>query len=47
MNLLETCDTQVRAVTDWFDQLADAHHFLPSTAFSTQAVETELAVEPA
>ena len=29
MNTLETCDTQVRAVTDWFDQLADAHHRLP------------------
>jgi len=29
MNTLETCDTQVRAVTDWFDQLADSHHRLP------------------
>lgn len=29
MNLLETCETQVRAVTDWFDALADAHRLLP------------------
>jgi tRNA-dihydrouridine synthase B len=29
MNTLETCDTQVRAVTDWFDRLADSHHRLP------------------
>ena len=47
MNLLETCETQVRAVTDWFDQLADAHHFLPSTSFSTEAVETEPTAESA
>ncbi|GAB4553927.1 MAG: tRNA dihydrouridine synthase DusB [Rhizobacter sp.] len=31
MNTLDTCDTQVRAVTDWFDQLADTHHRLPAT----------------
>jgi tRNA-dihydrouridine synthase B len=31
MNTLETCDTQVRAVADWFDQLADTHHRLPAT----------------
>jgi tRNA-dihydrouridine synthase B len=31
MNTLETCDSQVRAVTDWFDQLADTHHRLPAT----------------
>jgi len=30
MNLLETCDAQVRAVTDWFDRLADTHHRLPA-----------------
>ena len=29
MNLLESCETQVRAVTDWFDELADAHRLLP------------------
>ncbi|MEO8155351.1 MAG: tRNA dihydrouridine synthase DusB [Rhizobacter sp.] len=31
MNTLDTCDTQVRAVNAWFDQLADAHHRLPVT----------------
>jgi tRNA-dihydrouridine synthase B len=30
MNTLDTCDTQVRAVNDWFDQLADTHHRLPA-----------------
>ena len=29
MNLLDTCDAQVRAVADWFDELADAHRLLP------------------
>ena len=29
MNLLESCETQVRAVTDWFDELADSHRLLP------------------
>lgn len=32
MNTLESCDAQVRAVTDWFDQLADTHHRLPQAA---------------
>ena len=32
MNLLETCESQVRAVTDWFDELADAHHLLPAAS---------------
>lgn len=35
MNTLETCDTQVRAVNDWFDQLADTHHRLPTTRQAT------------
>ena len=30
MNTLDTCEEQVRAVTDWFDQLADTHHRLPA-----------------
>ena len=30
MNLLESCDTQVRAVTEWFDALADTHRLLPT-----------------
>jgi tRNA-dihydrouridine synthase B len=29
MNVLETCEEQVRAVADWFDELADAHRRLP------------------
>ncbi|MBC8055798.1 MAG: tRNA dihydrouridine synthase DusB [Rhizobiales bacterium] len=43
MNLLESCETQVRAVTDWFDQLADAHRLLPTAADSvvTREQETE------
>jgi len=32
MNLLESCDAQVRAVTDWFDALAVAHKLLPATS---------------
>ena len=31
MNLLETCETQVQAVTDWFDRLAERHVLLPAT----------------
>jgi tRNA-dihydrouridine synthase B len=30
MNQLETCDTQVRAVSDWFDALADRHVLWPT-----------------
>ena len=30
MNLLESCETQVRAVTDWFDRLAEHHVLLPA-----------------
>jgi tRNA-dihydrouridine synthase B len=29
MNLLETCDAQVKALADWFDRLADDHQLLP------------------
>jgi tRNA-dihydrouridine synthase B len=29
MNILESCDDQVRAVADWFDALADEHRLLP------------------
>jgi tRNA-dihydrouridine synthase B len=32
MNLLESCDAQVRAVTDWFDELADQYRLLPATS---------------
>ncbi|MEY4562110.1 MAG: hypothetical protein RLZZ618_1387 [Pseudomonadota bacterium] len=30
MNTLESCDSQIRAVGDWFDQLADQHHRMPA-----------------
>ncbi len=32
MNTLDTCDAQVRAVNDWFDELGDAHRLLPTAA---------------
>jgi tRNA-dihydrouridine synthase B len=43
MNTLDTCDTQVRAVNDWFDQLADTHHRLPAIrhAANDQLIEQE------
>jgi len=43
MNTLDTCDTQVRAVSDWFDQLADTHHRLPAIrhAANDQLIEQE------
>jgi len=37
MNRLESCETQVRAVTDWFDELADRHHLLPTPGGATNA----------
>jgi tRNA-dihydrouridine synthase B len=30
MNLIESCETQLRAVSDWFDALADVHSRLPA-----------------
>jgi tRNA-dihydrouridine synthase B len=44
MNTLETSDSQVRAVTDWFDQLADTHHRLPATrhAANEELIEQEV-----
>lgn len=43
MNTLETSDSQVRAVTDWFDQLAGTHHRLPATrhAANEELIEQE------
>jgi tRNA-dihydrouridine synthase B len=29
MNLLECCDEQIRAVSEWFDELADSYRLLP------------------
>ncbi len=31
MNRLDSCDTQVRAVSDWFDALADTHTLWPAS----------------
>ncbi|HZT56655.1 MAG TPA: tRNA-dihydrouridine synthase, partial [Burkholderiaceae bacterium] len=41
MNLLGSCEAQVRAVTDWFDELADTHHRLPRTAVDEQGTQEE------
>jgi len=32
MNTLESCEEQLLAVNDWFDELADTHHRLPATS---------------
>ena len=32
MNLLQTCETQVQAVTDWFDLLTERHPLLPAAS---------------
>jgi tRNA-dihydrouridine synthase B len=39
MNRLESCDEQVRAVGDWFDELALAHRLLPPAAANDDYVE--------
>ena len=42
MNVLESCETQVRAVGDWFDELAVTHKLLPGAASNEeQATEQE------
>ena len=44
MNLLESCEAQVRAVTDWFDELALTHWLLPragDAAIGRHAARTE------
>jgi tRNA-dihydrouridine synthase B len=41
MNVLETCEAQVRAVTDWFDALADTHHLLPATSVAANDASIE------
>ena len=43
MNLLESCETQVRAVTDWFDELADTHRLLPRSVIDEQDPEEAFA----
>ena len=42
MNLLETCDAQVLAVTDWFDELADSHLRLPARADAANEALAEM-----
>jgi tRNA-dihydrouridine synthase B len=47
MNLIESCELQVRAVAEWFDELADTHHLLPSPSDARAAEEhTALEHEP-
>jgi tRNA-dihydrouridine synthase B len=41
MNLLDSCETQVRAVADWFDALADSHRLLPRAAANEPRTEEE------
>jgi tRNA-dihydrouridine synthase B len=44
MNLLNSCETQVRAVADWFDELAATHRLLPCAAseeLATQETQEE------
>jgi tRNA-dihydrouridine synthase B len=36
MNRLETCETQVRALNDWFDALADKHLLLPTVVAANE-----------
>jgi tRNA-dihydrouridine synthase B len=52
MNRLESCDDQVRAVTDWFDALADQHPLLPrATAAANdpliEPIDTDPMISPA
>lgn len=41
MNKLESCDTQIQAVTDWFDQLADKHPRLPASSHAADDILIE------
>ena len=45
MNLLDNCEAQVRAVTDWFDALADTHHLLPSSGADSSAAARDSSIE--
>ena len=45
MNLLNNCEAQVRAVTDWFDALADTHHLLPSSGANSSAGARDSSIE--
>jgi tRNA-dihydrouridine synthase B len=39
MNLIETCELQLRTLGDWFDALGDKHHRLPFAAANDEQVE--------
>ena len=41
MNLIEDVNLQVKAVSDWFDELADTHHLLPSASHTNDIEEEE------
>ena len=43
MNLLDTCEAQLDAVAEWFDELADAHHLLPTASLSANEHSPESA----
>ena len=43
MNLLDTCEAQLAAVGEWFDELADAHHLLPTAKLSANEHSPESA----
>jgi tRNA-dihydrouridine synthase B len=43
MNLLDDCADQVRAVTDWFDELAALHRTLPRMAAANDAFVEQIA----
>ena len=45
MNLLETCETQVNAVTDWFDALADTHPLLPHTEAANEPLADNITAD--
>jgi tRNA-dihydrouridine synthase B len=47
MNRLESCEAQVRAVTDWFDALADHHHLLPAPSGVAHAALADSFIEDA
>jgi tRNA-dihydrouridine synthase B len=46
MNTLDTCDAQVRAVTDFFEQLADSHERLPAAEQETHQDPDETETDP-
>jgi tRNA-dihydrouridine synthase B len=45
MNLLETCEAQVRSVSDWFDELAATHRLLPAVNAAANDSFIEMQIE--